>query len=80
MTYALISEGVVENLISIHAMNVHAFPNAVPTGGLPVSIGDTYVDGVFYHYGIEVTPPSTLESENADLKEALALLGVTMDE
>lgn len=80
MRCAVIVDGSVKNIVSIHPMNALSFPNAVPTGKLPVSIGDTYADGVFYHEGVEVTIPATPEEENADMKEALALLGVTMDE
>lgn len=79
MTYALISEGVVENLISIHPMNVSSFTNAVVTADLPVSIGDTYADGVFYHDGVEVRLPSIMDEDTEDMKEALAMLEVRMN-
>ena len=80
MRCAFIVDGNVKNIISVHPMNASSFPNAVPTGELPVTVGDTYADGVFYRDGVEVTFPTSPEEENADMKEALALLGVTMDE
>ena len=80
MRYALIVDGIVKNIVSIHPMNASSFPNAVPTGELPVAIGDTFDNGVFYHDGVEVTMPETFAEENADMKEALALLGVIIDE
>lgn len=72
MNYALIENGVVVNLLWIYD-NVD-FPDAVPTLGLPVHIGDTYENGVFLRDGEEVRSPE------AELAEALAVLGVKMDE
>lgn len=48
MTYALIVDGYVTNLIWLHPMNAYEFPTAVPTNGLPVQIGDSYTGGKFY--------------------------------
>lgn len=81
MSYALIVEGVVANLIWVYPGNERDFPNAVPLGDVPVSIGDTYVDGVFYRDGERVlTALEQAQLEAADMREALALLGVTVDE
>lgn len=74
MNYALIQDGVVVNLIWMYEGNAVEFPDAVSTMGLPVQIGDTFQDGVFLHSG---EPVISAESE---LKEALAVLGVTDDE
>lgn len=57
MTYALIVDGYVTNIIWLHPMNADEFPNAVSTNGLPVQIGDTYTGGKFYRNGEEITLP-----------------------
>lgn len=54
MNYALIKDNEVVNLIWLHPMNADEFPNAVPIEDLPVQIGDTYIDGIFYRDGEEV--------------------------
>ena len=54
MEYALIKDEIVINLIWLHPMNADEFPNAVSIEGLPVQIGDTYIDGIFYRDGEEV--------------------------
>lgn len=64
MDYALIEDGVVVNLIYLHPMNIDEFPNAKPTNGLPVQIGDTFADDKFYHNGKEVTAPNALTDED----------------
>lgn len=81
MNYALIENGVVANIIYLHPMNASDFPNAVSVGEHPVSIGDTYVDGVFYHDGeVLKTDLEIRQLEIADMKAALAEFGVTDDE
>ena len=60
MNYALITDGVVANLIYLHPMNADDFSSAVPTEDLPVQIGDTYADGKFYRNGEEVVPVNVL--------------------
>lgn len=57
MNYALIEDGKVINIISLHPLNSEDFPNAVSTNGLPVQIGDKYKNGKFYHEGIEIEIP-----------------------
>lgn len=61
--------------------------NAQPTDSLidiadrPVGIGDTYAEGKFYRDGAEVlTEMEALMAELADAREALAILGVNVDE
>ena len=51
MNYALIENDIVVNIIVLYEGNAHEFPNAVNTGEIPVQIGDTYTDGVFYRNG-----------------------------
>ena len=81
MNYALVENGVVTNLISLHPMNADEFPDAVPTGDCPVVIGDTCTDGQFYRNGEQVKSHAELMAEEmADMQAALAELGVTVDE
>ena len=51
MKYALIENGIVTNTVVLLPYNASDFPNAVSIEGLSVQIGDTYVDGRFYHDG-----------------------------
>lgn len=62
MDYALIENGAVVNLIWLHYSNVDEFPGAVAIGDRPVSIGDTYTDGVFTRDGVPVR--TSLETAN----------------
>lgn len=81
MNYALIVDGVVSNIISLHPANAAEFPSAVPMNDLMVEIGDTYADGVFYRNGERVLSPiEQAQAEAADMQAALELLGVTVDE
>lgn len=78
MNYALIENGAVTNLIWLHPMNAQDFPAAVPLGDLPVAIGDTYDGTDFYRDGVKVLlPAEQAAEESADMRAALALLGVT---
>lgn len=70
MTYALINDGVVSNIISLDSRAVADFPNAVNCMDKPVAIGDTYSDGRFYHNGEEVL--SELEEVKLQLASAEA--------
>lgn len=54
MEYALIENGIVVNFIWLHPQNAEEFPGAVPYGDLPLEIGDTYENGVFYRDGERV--------------------------
>lgn len=81
MDYALIENGRVANLIWLYPGNASDFPNAVPMNDVPVRMGDTYENGVFYRNGEKVlTAMEKAQLEAADMQEALALLGVTVDE
>lgn len=53
--YALVDDGVVYNIIWMLRSNEQDFPDAVCMGDLPIRIGDTYQDGVFYHDGEPVS-------------------------
>ena len=81
MNYALITNGVVSNIIWLYDGNAQEFPDAVKLGDRPVGIGDTYTDGKFYRDGVEVLTP--LEQEQAEIdayKAALNELGVETEE
>lgn len=80
MNYALIENGVVTNLIWLYPGNAADFPTAVPMGDVPAAIGDTYADGVFYRDGEPVlTFSEQLLADQADMQEALTVLGVEID-
>ncbi len=57
MDYAIVSDGLVTNIISLNDANAHEFPGAVALGGRPVGIGDEYADGVFTRGGIPILTP-----------------------
>lgn len=81
MKYAIVIDGIVQNIIRLHPMNAASFPNAISTKGLPVAIGDTYEDGIFYRNGEKViTMEERLRLENEDMLNALTILGVIPDE
>ena len=79
MRYAVITDSTVVNIIELNQSNASDFPDAVPTGDdRPVTIGDSYADGVFTRAGTPVlTPLEQAQAEIADMQAALALLGVT---
>lgn len=70
MNYALIENGIVTNIIWLYPANASDFPNAVPMGDVPVSIGDTYADGVFYRDGERVLTYSESMSKIIEEQEA----------
>lgn len=76
MTYALIENGVVTNIFAVHPLNAGVFPDAVQTGELPVSIGDTYDNGVFYREGVRLKEQETADDEAEDMRKALEMLEV----
>lgn len=81
MRYALIDDGVVTNIIWLYPGNASEYKNAVPCGDIPVAIGDTYADGVFYRDGERVMSKlAAAQEELADMKAALNMLGVSVDE
>ena len=81
MRYALIDNGIVSNVIVLNDRNASDFPTAVKLGDRPVGIGDTYTDGKFYRYGVEVlTPMEQAQAEMTEYKAALNELGVETEE
>lgn len=88
MKYAYVEDGIVTNLICLYPHNESDFPNAVQIDDLPVVIGDTYVDGVFYHDGEKVVSDleramnkiAEMTYEASDMRAALLELGVTANE
>lgn len=81
MNYALIENGIVTNLIYLHPDNGDDFPDAVAIEDLPVAIGDTYADNVFYHEGVHVlSAVDVAKLDSDDMQSALNLLGVNADE
>lgn len=76
MRYALIENGIVENVIALEPRSAGSFPNAVLIDDIPAAIGDTYDGEHFYHDGEVLI--STAE-KIADMQNALETLGVTID-
>lgn len=77
MRYAIITDGVVTNVIVLYPGNAADFPTAVPCGDVPVAIGDTYDGQDFYREGARVLSPVEQARKDAeDMEAALELLGV----
>lgn len=77
MRYAVITNGLVGNIITLRSNNAGEFPGAVALHDRPVGIGDTYSEGKFYRDGKEVL---TAQEEIEQYKAALQTLGVVTDE
>ena len=81
MRYAIVTDGIVTNVIALNDRNASDFPTAVKLGDRPVGIGDTYADGKFYRDGVEVlTPMEQAQAEITEYKAALNELGVETEE
>ena len=81
MRYAIVTDGIVTNVIALNDRNANDFPTAVKLGDRPVGIGDTYTDGKFYRDGVEVlTPMEQAQAEMTEYKAALNELGVETEE
>lgn len=81
MRYAIVTGGIVTNVIELNARNASDFPTAVKLGDRPVGIGDTYTDGKFYRDGNEVlTALEAAQLESETYKAALQTLGVDTEE
>ena len=77
MRYAIITDGVVTNVIILYQGNAADFPDAVPCGDVPVAIGDTWDGKDFYLEGALVLSPVEQARKDAeDMAAALELLGV----
>ena len=57
MRYAIVTEGVVSNVIALRETNAGEFPDAVALYDRPVGIGDSYQDGKFWRDGEELLTP-----------------------
>lgn len=71
MNHAIVIDGIVVNVIWL--VPGTPFPDAVRCGDLPVAIGDTYTEGVFYRNGHRVLTPLE-EVEEAHDAEMAALI------
>ena len=81
MRYAIVTDGIVTNIIALNDRNASDFPAAVKLCDRPVGIGDTYTDGKFYRDGVEVlTPMEQAQAEIETYKSALTELGVETEE
>lgn len=81
MRYAIVTGGIVTNVIALNDRNASDFPTAVKLSDRPVAIGDTYTDGKFYRDGVEVLTPMELAQAEIDTyKAALNELGVETEE
>lgn len=70
MNHAIVIDGIVENIIWM--VPGTRFEHAVPCNDVPVEIGDTYDDGVFYRKGEKVlTELEKAEQEHAAEMAAL---------
>ena len=77
MRYAIITDGVVTNVIVLYPGNARDFPSAVPCGDVPVAIGDTWDGHDFYREGARVlSPVEQARNDAEDMEAALRLLGV----
>lgn len=54
MNYALIEDNQVINIIFLSPLNESDFPNAINIDDIPVQIGDTFKEGIFYRNGIKI--------------------------
>lgn len=80
MQYAIIKEGIIENVMVLYPSNAADFPEAVFCGELPVMIGDTYDGEQFYRNSEQVVVPQLRSSEEMeDMRAALEVLGVTVN-
>lgn len=77
MRYAIITDGIVTNVIILYPGNAADFQDAVRCGDVSVSIGDTYDGQDFYREGARVLSPVEQALKDAeDMEAALRLLGV----
>ena len=77
MRYAIITDGVVTNVIILYPGNAADFPTAVPCGDVPVAIGDTWDGEHFYRAGEQVLAPLEQARKDAeDMQAALEVLGI----
>ena len=86
--FSLISDNKIQNLIVADNYEVanqlarNIFGNqaiAVDTTLYPVAIGDDYINGIFYHEGVEVIPNPTEEQEIHMLTDETNQLAADLD-
>lgn len=70
MRYAIITDGVVTNVIILYPGNAGDFQTAVPCGDVPVAIGDTYDGQDFYREGEKVVSPLTAAQKEMETMQA----------
>ena len=70
MRYAIITDGVVTNVIVLYSGNAADFTTAVPCGDVPVAIGDTYDGQDFYREGEKVVSPLTAAQQEVETMQA----------
>lgn len=72
--FAIVDNGIVTGTIWGSIYNAADFPNVVRIDDLAVQAGDAYDGERFYHHGEVVR---TVSEELEDMRNALALFGVT---
>lgn len=81
MNYALITNGVVSNIIWLDERNAGEWPGAVRLGERMVEVGDTYDGEKFRRDGTEVlTAAEAAQMEAAQYAAALQVIGVETEE
>ena len=73
MKYALITDGIVGNIISLDPKNAKDFPGTVALGDRPVGTGDTYDNGVFLRDGEPMLTEQETVRQVIDSQTALIL-------
>ena len=76
MRYALIENGIVENVIALEPRSAGSFPNAVLLDDIPAAIGDVYDGEHFYRDGEIIHSTADIM---ADMQTALETLGVNVN-
>ena len=74
--FAIVENGIVSNVLWGMVYNSNEWPNAIQVDDLAVQIGDSYENGKFSRDGVEVVSRA---DEEADMAEALAILGVKVN-
>ena len=75
MSYAMVENGIVTNVIWLYSVNAADFPSAVPCRDIPVAIGDTYDGENFYRGGEKVVSPLTAARQEVQtMQEELPVL------
>lgn len=79
MNYAIVKDGIVQNIISLIPYQAQEFPGATPLGDVPVAIGDTWNGEHFYRGGERVLSLSErLAAEMEDMQAGYEILGASV--